>query len=132
MWFFKRSKYPLPKFPPKAIPIFRAYCEILSPEDFAAIREEANTEIAKSYEDPLAEAALLDQIKKACEALMDAYPNVDDKAKSLIIGAIRYCCISDDAMSDELFAAGYIDDCKVLNHVLEEVGIAGCFIRFGR
>ena len=132
MWFFSRSKYPLPKFPPNAIPLFHSYCEVLSPADFATIREEANACLKERYEDPNAEEAVLDQIRKACDALMDAYKNVDDQGKRLIVGVLRYCCISEDAMSDELFAAGYIDDCKIINHVLEKLGIAGCYIRFGR
>lgn len=131
MWPFSSSRrYPLPQFPPSVIPTFRAACEVLSPEAFAELMDAVNAELGEAIADPRADTKLHKQISSACQLLMNAYPDADRRVKSLIVGALRYCALSEDALSDQAFAAGYYDDVKVLNHVLEQAGIEGSFIRF--
>ena len=130
MWFCKRQMHRLPQFPPGVIPAFKAMCEALSLEDFADLSVVIEATLKEAQEDPRCDVKLQTQIAAACAVLMRAYPEAAEKQKPLIVGALRYCALDQDAMSDEKFAAGYYDDVKVLNHVLEQVGIESAYIRF--
>jgi len=131
MWFFKKLKHPLPKFPQSVIPIFRNGCEVISDESFQKLSVEIDEKLNRLAEDPKRDHELQAQINSACKLLISAYSDADEKKKRLIVGAIRYCILNDDAISENIFAAGYYDDVRVLNHVLEQVDIQGAFIRFG-
>ncbi|NMC62672.1 MAG: hypothetical protein GYA55_05820 [SAR324 cluster bacterium] len=131
MWFFKKLRHPLPKFPQSVIPIFRNGCEVISYESFEKLSVEMDEKLNRLAEDPKRDHELQKQINSVCKLLISAYPDSDEKKKSLIVGAIRYCILNDDAISEDIFAAGYYDDVKVLNYVLEQLGIQGAFIHFG-
>ncbi|MEZ4752837.1 MAG: hypothetical protein R3A13_00780 [Bdellovibrionota bacterium] len=48
--------------------------------------------------------------------------------KSKIVGAVRYFAVAEDPFPDETFASGFDDDARVLNHVLEELGLEEYYI----
>ena len=130
MAFWK--KYPLPKFPPNLIPMFDSCCELLSEEDLTALGKELMQEFDRMAAEADRDKVLIDQMKKACNRLVEAYPSLSEKLKRLVVGALRYSIVEEDAISDAVFAAGLLDDVKVINHVLERVGVEGYYIRFGR
>jgi len=47
----------------------------------------------------------------------------------LIVGAIRYFIIEEDAVPDSTPLVGFDDDIQVLNHVLEELGLEHLFVQ---
>jgi uncharacterized membrane protein YkvA (DUF1232 family) len=129
---FGRRKYPLPKFPPKAISTFRGLCE--------AVPVERLPEIRQAIDDYLEHGHTLDSDNmhidmKTAEAiaergryLLDHYAEFSDQQKKLVIGAIGYFINHDDALGDMTFGAGFSDDAQVMNHVLEELKIKDMFI----
>lgn len=132
MWpFDKKKMHPLPQFPPGIIPTFNRFCEVLPNEEFEELKREVLKCLQDAAVDPRADVKLQRQISAACMTLIDAYEGADERNKALIVGALRYNALSEDALSEKSFAAGYYDDTKVLNHVMEAVGISGKFIRFG-
>lgn len=84
----------------------------------------------KSFAAEQNDRQLLSQIEAACRFMLDAYGDAGENERALIVGALRYCFIADDAISDEAFAAGYLDDVKVINHVLEKLGVLDKCIKF--
>ncbi len=131
MWPFDKKKHALPQFPPAVIPTFRALCEVLPDAEFEKLKREVEKSFEKTTTDPRFDVKLQEQINAASRALLDAYERVDNRKKALVTGALRYNLLSEDALSEKSFAAGYYDDTKVLNHALEAVGITGKFIHFG-
>jgi hypothetical protein len=63
------------------------------------------------------------QLADICNYLLDRYNDYPEKLKKLIIGAVRYVAISDDPFDDGTFATGFFDDMRIVNHVLEKLGI---------
>ena len=45
-----------------------------------------------------------------------------------IAGAVRYFVAGDDPFDDSIFASGLFDDQRIVNHVLEELGLNEHFV----
>jgi uncharacterized membrane protein YkvA (DUF1232 family) len=71
---------------------------------------------------------LAEEIAARCFFLLDRYAAAETEHRRLIVGAISYFVIDDDGAEDEGFATGFDDDARVINYVLEELGIDDQFI----
>lgn len=133
--FWKKRLHKLPKFPATVAQTFKVLCETLDDAGIeelrTAVTANLNDVVQKSSSnetmDPDAARALAD----CCYFLLDQYPEFDARQQSLIVGAVRYFAIADDPFDDETFATGFYDDMRVLNYVMEEVGIEGRFFDVG-
>jgi len=132
MIFGRRRQHPLPKFPNTVIPAFRGLCREIPLEQIDEVRREVEQALAemkgRAAERPNLNLLLAEEITARCFLLLDHYSAAEPEHRRLIIGAISYFVIDDDGAEDEGFATGFDDDAKVINHVLEELGIEGQFI----
>ncbi len=71
----------------------------------------------------------LNDIYKVGSYLLSHYESFPQRKQSLIVGGIRYFIAEDDALNDLVFYTGLDDDAKILNYVLEELGIEDMYIR---
>lgn len=127
MFFKKKRKYPLPKFPPHVASIFRSLCILLDDSELGILLNAVNEHFKRAKLERHPESNYNQQdaneIMECCKYLLENYSQYSDKHKELIIGAVRYAASSDDPFCDNTFASGLSDDKQVLNHVLEELGL---------
>lgn len=130
--FGKRRKHPLPKFPASVAPAFRSCCTVLNEAEIADLRRIAREhveEIRKESErNTLIDLEGLRDLARVSELLLDHYPSASDDQKALIVGAVRYFAIAEDAFDEGTFSSGFHDDKCVCNHVLEELGLEDAYI----
>lgn len=69
-----------------------------------------------------------EEVAARCRLLLEHYEEFSPKEKALVAGAVRYFVVEDDPFSDDVFASGFDDDARVVNHVLELLGIDGMYI----
>ncbi len=126
-------KHKLPKFPPEIIPSFKAVCEALPAEDVVQYKQEVDDVLAKfraqALESPTINVELAEEIVARAHLLLDHYVDFDEHKRALVVGAIRYFAVIDDPLPADVFASGMNDDARVMNHVLEEVGLEEHCIR---
>ena len=131
--FWKKRKYNLPKFPPNVIPQFNKLCEDLNDNEFAElsllVKKNFEAEFAIGRDEDNFTVDEAREVEKVCLFLIDEYHKFPTDKKRLVVGALRYCAISDDAFDDRAFASGMTDDQQVLNYVLEELGVEDKFIK---
>lgn len=124
---FRRKNHKLPKFPPTVIPAFESICERLSPQDIRSFKPHIENKIVelreKGKENDRVNVPLGEEIAKRCLYLLAHCDEFTDAQRALIVGAIRYFAITEDAVDEEMFASGLDDDAKIVNYVLEELGI---------
>lgn len=129
---FNRKLHKLPKFPADVIPIFEGCCMNLPEEEIPALLQEYRDMCQKRYEETknnaLFDKRLALEIQDRCEQLLEVYSQVHPGLRKLIIGAVRYCAAVRDGFSEDFFASGLRDDAKVVNYVLEEIGVEDAFI----
>ncbi len=132
MSWFKKKLHKLPKFPAEVAKTFWMLCELLDAEQIELLRKAIDV----AEQDFLAEAEKgkkvdiqgVEAIVANCRWLLDNYEHQTDDNKKLIVGAVRYFAAADDPFSDDVFSTGLFDDMKVLNFVLEELGVEGRFL----
>lgn len=128
----RRRKHKLPKFPADIRDTFFRLCETLSVDNIESYRNEIKEVVQEQQKEAKTNRyinlELIDALQRACNKLLDIYPNLNPKHQALAIGAIRYFALSEDPFSDQHFASGMDDDAKVMNHVLEELGVEDMFI----
>jgi hypothetical protein len=71
---------------------------------------------------------LAEEIGKRCHYLLEHYADFDPEHQAYIMGAVKYFAIAEDALSETDFATGFDDDARVMNHVLEELGLEDMYI----
>lgn len=122
---FKRRLHPLPKFPAEVASTFRGLCTRIEVNELPQLRSEmeATFREIRSSIDRLDEK-LIDALEQRCFLLLEVYPQADRQQQSMILGALRYVALEEDPFDDAEFASGFDDDAKVVNHVLEEIGLA--------
>ncbi len=131
--FGKKLKHPLPKFPPAVAPTFQSLCQnIVEAEvvDLAHAIDRRIKEIrvqAKAHK--MVDLEMAEAIAKSCRALVSVFGKRSEPERALIVGAVCYFAIAEDALPDESFASGLSDDAKVVNYVLEQLGIEGHYIQ---
>jgi len=134
MVFGKKSKHPLPKFPPDVAAAFKAMCETLTDENKLRELREA---VAKALlemrrqarKNPHIDLDGAEALVDRCFFLLDHYAEYPPDLQALIIGAVRYFAVGDDPFDDEGFASGLFDDVKVMNYVLEKLGIEDRYLK---
>jgi hypothetical protein len=125
---FKQSRtFRLPTFPPRAASHFRRLCEALPPHTVPQLREELegfyDGVLREVDERPLVNRELVRELYDRASLLLDRYPHLSERHRSLVVGALRYFVSGDDSFSDLDFASGFNDDAEVMNYVLEELGL---------
>ncbi|NDC38259.1 MAG: hypothetical protein EBZ48_09435 [Proteobacteria bacterium] len=130
--FFDKRHHPLPAFPPGAAATFRRLCKSLPPSEIPELLqslERCVDEIRSEAKDnPLLQLPLIESLHDRARFLLEQYEQFPESQRKLIIGAVYYFAIDQDSSPDVEFATGFDDDAKVMNHVLEELGIEGMFI----
>ena len=129
---FRRKQHKLPKFPPNIRQLFYSLCEPLPVEQVGIYHKEVDQALAQilesARENELIDADLARQLADRCHMLLDVYTQFGRAQQSLIVGAIRYFAHEEDALSEEHFASGFNDDARVMNFVMDELGIEDYFI----
>lgn len=132
MFFRRRSRHPLPKFPGTVADAFHTLCREIGVEQLDEVRTEIEKTITalreRVGEKPNLNLPMAEEIAARCFLLLDRYPNSNPEERRLIVGAISYFVIDDDCADDDAFATGFDDDARVMNHVLERLGIENQFI----
>ena len=127
MIFWSKKEHKLPKFPATIIPTFKALCECIPVDQIDELREavEHNLESARKAhaEDPHVDIKTATKLSECSHYLLTRYDEFNDKQKALIVGAVRYSAIADDPFCDATFTTGFNDDMRIMNYVLEELGI---------
>lgn len=124
--------HPLPKVPNTVAKRFKSLCQVL-PIDLkqqlqAELEKNVNLARERSKTNLRINKRRLEDLADRCSILLDAFQDVGEQDRALIVGALRYFVIDDDEFSDEVFFTGLDDDAKVVNHVLEQLGINGKYI----
>lgn len=132
MIFTRKVKYKLPKFPVTVIPAFRQLCREIPAEQVDEVRAEVERCIGslreRAPERPNLNLPLAEEIAARCFVLLDRFAESDGEARKLIMGAVSYFVVDGDGAEDDSFATGFDDDAKVINYVLQQVGIEDQFI----
>lgn len=68
------------------------------------------------------------ELAERCHYLLDHYDTYSSDKQALIRGAVRYFVVQHDARDDTLPAVGFDDDIRVINFVLDKLGIEGKFL----
>jgi hypothetical protein len=126
-------KHKLPAFPPEAARVFEQLCSHVPEEDIGSVRNELDRCIVALKRDVYDgrfknHLPLVESLSDISLHLLDLYPQLSVSQRSLVIGAIRYFAIGEDSLSDTHFATGFNDDIRVMNYVLEELGIHDRYI----
>ena len=133
MFFGRKINHPLPKFPPDVAPAFRAMCETIADEaKLQELREAVSAALLEISQQARGNANVNMECARALADasmfLLEHYGEYPPKLQALIIGAVRYFAVADDPFDDSVFSSGLFDDAKVMNHVLEKLGIEDRYI----
>jgi uncharacterized membrane protein YkvA (DUF1232 family) len=128
--FGKRRRHPLPKFPSEVGSTFRSVCQSLPVEDLPTFQREFDEAIRELEGDPdfQRHRKVVEALADRCRLMLKLYPHLSEKQKALVIGACRYVALVDDPLPEEVFASGFNDDIKIVNHVLEQLGVHDRFL----
>lgn len=132
MIFSRKVRYKLPKFPVTVIPAFRQLCREIPADQIDAVRAEVERCIGslreRAPERPNLNLPVAEEIAARCFILLDHFTQSTAEQRRLIVGAVSYFVVDCDGAEDDSFATGFDDDAKVINHVLQQVGIEDQFI----
>ncbi|MGI6680249.1 MAG: hypothetical protein ACOX3T_01990 [Bdellovibrionota bacterium] len=132
MGLFRKKKHKLPSFPKTIKKTFKEYCVNVSLDKIDRLKEKVLEQIEEAKERAgqgrLSDVQLAKEISERCLYLLDHYEDFSPREQKLITGAVCYFAISDDPISEEIFACGYDDDAQVVNYVLEELKIDNMYI----
>lgn len=125
---FKKKKYKLPNFPEHVIPTFKQLAlEPLPLENIAAVKQGIAAYFGKleelSAKHHQINIDLARTLAERSNTLLDMYGELGERQRKLAAGAVLYYMHYDDPLSDMTFGSGFDDDAKVMNHVLEELGL---------
>jgi hypothetical protein len=127
MGFFRRQRFKLPKFPPELVPMFKALCQPVLDEELEHLRAAIGEHVTQLRTTAAAGAnvdvASAEELAETCYFLLEYYPCCAPEQRALIVGAVRYFAMADDSFDERAFASGCQDDKRVVNHVLERLGI---------
>ena len=132
MIFSRKIKYKLPKFPVSVIPAFHQLCREIAVEQVDEVRAEVERCLGmlreQAPEKPNLNLPLAEEIAARCFILLDRFAECDSEKRKLIMGAVSYFVVDGDGAEDDSFATGFDDDARVINYVLQQVGIEDQFI----
>lgn len=128
IFFGKKRKHKLPKFPPFVRPEFERFCGDLDSEGMKLLEQAVYSHFAgnsshSASQDTNFSEKEAKEIFDTCKFLLSLYPTRTPAERRLIIGAVRYAASADDPFCDHTFASGMTDDKQVINYVLEELKI---------
>lgn len=107
-------------------------CGLLSAEQVEQFEAQIELSLADLHEEakrqPRVDLKTAELVAARCRLLLEHYSEFSERERYLVTGAVRYFLLADDPFSDEHFATGFDDDAKIVNHVLEKLGIDGMFI----
>ncbi len=133
---WRKKKHPLPRFPDTVRSNFHRLKEALAPDEAAELLPQLAEHLEEirnhAKRNSLLDLGLAIEIGNACRYLLEHYEEYSPGERELVIAAVRYFAISEDSMDEEAFASGFIDDGRVLNHVLEELGLSNLIIEVHR
>lgn len=124
--------YELPKTPPELRTTFEHLCRSFPPDCIPELRMgvhaalERLSHLKDSYLGPNLELA--QDIARRVYYLIENYQSFPPEKHHLIVGAIRYFMIEKDIVPDSRPITGLDDDARVVNYVLEQLGIPDMFI----
>ena len=119
--------YDLPKHPADLIPTFEDLCRTFPPDSIPELRKgldatlEHLSRLQDAYLGPHLETA--QAIAERLYLLIDKHQSYPSEKLPLIVGAIRYFIIGEDSVPDHKPIVGFDDDVKVLNYVLDQLGL---------
>jgi hypothetical protein len=135
MIFRKRTKHKLPSFPPGIAQTFESLCEALPATQVDDMKAEVSEGLEKlrtrSKSNNRIDLATAEKLAQICNAMLESYENFNEDDRKLVVGAIRYFAIIDDPLPDTTFASGMEDDVRVMNHVLERLGMEDHIVDLG-
>lgn len=127
MFIFSRKKHPLPKFPPTIASTFKMLCEDLDEAGVSklkkAVQDSRDLALQRETNDPKFNKEGAFKLADCSDMLLDKYKSFSRRKRALITGAVRYFAVANDPISDEDYASGLWDDMRVMNYVLEQLGI---------
>jgi hypothetical protein len=128
MFFGRRIRHKLPKFPPGVISAFKSMCGVVDDDrERAELMEAVQLTLdglrRESQRNPRVDIENAEILGQCCHFLMDRYTEYSPDKRALIIGAVRYFAVADDPLDEVAFASGLYDDMRVMNYVLEKLGI---------
>ena len=127
MGIFNSRKHKLPKFPDGVIPLFKQLCAVLDATAVAELRKAVQDALAEHRKQVGKERTFdlrgSEELAERCYFLLDHYQDFPPEKQALITGAVRYFSIAEDPFDERIFSSGFHDDMKVMNYVLEEVGV---------
>lgn len=131
--FRRKEKHDLPKFPEHVIPTFQQLCQALAPSDIGDVRAAVEQHVL-DLQSAKAEVLHVNlklgrEIGEVLTGLLDQYESFDEKQRALVIGAAAYFVHQDDPQGDTTFGTGLNDDAKVVNYVLNQLGIEDKFLK---
>ena len=116
---------------PDVAEIFIQHTECLSPEAAAElvplvdVHLEATHKIRASMV-PGIDVGLAVRITDACKELLSRYPEMDERCRAAVVGAVRYFMQARDAEADLDSEGGFRDDAQVVNYV---IGLTGADVK---
>lgn len=131
--FFSKKNHKIPSYPKEIAKIFKSYCiDIDNEKDIETLKikviEEVENAKKRKKEGMYIDVKMAEEIAKRCLYLLKNFSTFSQEQKRLVTGGVCYFAVSDDPLSEEIFASGYDDDAKIINHVLEEIGIDDMYI----
>ncbi len=104
---------------------FRRLCLETSAEELAQLGEVVTLHLDQLREaaTPVADLDAANRIGAALASLLDGGHSFDGEQRALIRGAVEYFLLADDASDDLGDALGFDDDARVVNSVLDRIGL---------
>lgn len=130
---FKTKLHQLPKFPESIRTEFFNQCEPLKDSQLEEFKQAMTLHLAaRRAEQPgeLIDSTTLAGLVAATRELLSRLSELTSAEVNLAVGAIRYFLQSEDAISDQSFATGLVDDARVMNYVLEELGLEEFYVTY--
>jgi uncharacterized membrane protein YkvA (DUF1232 family) len=120
-------KYVLPPIVERS---FRKLLHAIPEEEIAALQREVNENLkrVKRSQDKGADKKAAEALTDCSRYLLSNYAQHSAAEQALIVAAVRYFILNDDALPDSTPDVGLDDDVRVMNYVLEELGIQGKYI----
>jgi uncharacterized membrane protein YkvA (DUF1232 family) len=129
---FFRKAHKLPRFPEEAAHTFKALCGHISSQEVQALSiqldEMYNSILEKVSSSPNMNLDRFRDVYAVARYLMNHFESFAKDQQYLIIGGVRYFTMEHDSVSDIEFYTGFDDDAKVLNYVLEQIGVHDRYI----
>lgn len=131
-WSKNKRRFKLPRFPETVAPTFKALCENIDSSQIEELRQAVDECLRdarkKKEKNENLDLEGAEELTRRCHYLLDNYEKYSEQQRAQVVGAIRYFAIAEDPFDDETFATGFHDDKRVMNYVLEDLGLEEQYI----